>query len=119
MTTQTLAAFEDVVTPVVEINKIAIGYAEKLGDVLASGWAAPWTRPILAKIVGARIIPGRERDDGWLAVEFRSYSTAALAAQISGLVEGLEIVEPGEIKTRLAEIGSALTERYGSGNPRA
>ena len=49
MNTLTVASFEDVVAPVVEINKIALGYAEKLvelnlavmrkqADVALAGW---------------------------------------------------------------------------------
>ena len=93
-------------------RSINVGYAENMGDVFATGWAAPWTRSILARIVGASIVPGLERDDGWLGIELRSYSAPALAAQIAGLADGLEIVEPVEIRTRLAEIGAELVERY-------
>ena len=51
MTKLTVASFEDVVAPVVEINKIALGYTEKLvelnlavmrkqADVALAGWRA-------------------------------------------------------------------------------
>ncbi len=53
------------------------------------------------------------REEEWVVIVLRGASTWALAAEIAGFGNRIEVIEPTEICVRLAEIGAQLTERYG------
>lgn len=64
---------------------------------------------------GPRIRVGEPTADGRLAVELGFSGTHNVAKELAGYAAGLEVLEPPEIRTELAEIGARLTERYGAG----
>lgn len=48
-----------------------------------------------------------------MEVELRSASVRALAGEIAGFGRSIEVLEPEEIRTHLAGIGSELEHLYG------
>ena len=63
--------------------------------------------------LGDRLDVGGPTDDGRVEVVIRGANEYALAGEIAGLVEWLEVVGPPDVRERLASIGRALTGRYG------
>lgn len=51
--------------------------------------------------------------DGRVAVTIRGHNEYALAGELAGLVEWLEITEPAGVRDRLGSIGTALVDMYG------
>lgn len=64
--------------------------------------------------LGDRIDVGGPTADGRLEVVIRGANEYALAGEIAGLVEWLEVMGPPDVRARLASIGRALADRYGS-----
>ncbi len=78
--------------------------------VLADTEAVPWLRGAF----GTRVSAGDEVDDERTEVEVRSWSAEALAAELAAFGARVEVVEPEEVRIRLAELGAGLVARYGS-----
>jgi predicted DNA-binding transcriptional regulator YafY len=64
-------------------------------------------------VFGNRVRIGPTGDDGRVEIELRGHNLHSLAAEIAGLGAGLEIVEPVELRVKLAEIASELADLYG------
>jgi predicted DNA-binding transcriptional regulator YafY len=64
-------------------------------------------------VLGNRVKIGPTGPDGRVEVELRGHNVHSLAGEIAGLGHGLEIVEPAELRERLAELGSELSGLYG------
>lgn len=67
----------------------------------------------LRMTLGARLDVGGSTTDGRIEVVIRGYNEYALAGELAGLIEWLEVTDPPDVRDRLASIGTALVERYG------
>ncbi|MFE7558303.1 helix-turn-helix transcriptional regulator [Kitasatospora sp. NPDC057500] len=74
---------------------------------------APDGMGLLRMMLGARLDVGGAADDGRIEVVIRGYNEYALAGELAGLVEWLEVTGPPGVRDHLASIGTALVERYG------
>lgn len=66
----------------------------------------------LRMALGDRLEPGGATADGRIEVTIRGYSEYALAGELAGLVEWLEVTGPQGVRDHLTWIGTALVERY-------
>jgi predicted DNA-binding transcriptional regulator YafY len=66
----------------------------------------------LRMVLGDRLVTGRSTADGRIEAVIRGHNEYALAGELAGLVEWIEVTGPPEVRDRLASIGRALTERY-------
>ncbi|MFN8075096.1 MAG: WYL domain-containing protein [Kineosporiaceae bacterium] len=69
----------------------------------------------LRMICGDRLEVGGPADGGRIHVVVRGYNDYALAGELAGLVEWVEVTGPPGVLEHLAVIGEALVERYGTG----
>jgi len=67
----------------------------------------------LRMVLGNRLMVGGSTTDGRIEVVIRGYSEYALAGELAGLIEWLEITGPQGVRDHLASIGSSLVARYG------
>lgn len=65
-------------------------------------------------MLGTHVRIGHTAEDGRVEVELRGHSVHALAAEIAGFGMHLEVIEPVELRTRLAEVGAELVATYPS-----
>lgn len=77
------------------------------------GTCAPDGLGLLRMALGDRLDVGGTTDDGRIEVVIRGPNEYAVAGELAGLVEWLDVTSPPEVRTRLAAIGRQLTERYG------
>ena len=68
---------------------------------------------LLRMVLGNRLDVGAATTDGRIDVVIRGPNEYALAGELAGLVEWLEVTSPDGVRDRLASIGEALLERYG------
>jgi predicted DNA-binding transcriptional regulator YafY len=68
---------------------------------------------LLRMMLGDRLEVGGSTADGRIEVVIRGYNEYALAGELAGLVEWLEVTGPPGVRDRLASLGNALAERYG------
>ncbi len=73
---------------------------------------APDGMGLLRMLLGPRLDVGGSTTDGRIEVVIRGYDEYAVAGELAGFVEWLEVIGPKSVKDRLASIGEALTERY-------
>ncbi|WP_203932303.1 helix-turn-helix transcriptional regulator [Virgisporangium ochraceum] len=66
----------------------------------------------LRMMLGDRLEVGGATTDGRVEVEIRGYNEYALAGELAGMVEWVEVTGPPDVRDRLASIGAALVERY-------
>jgi predicted DNA-binding transcriptional regulator YafY len=67
---------------------------------------------LLRMVLGGRLEVGGSAPDGRIEVVIRGHNEYALAGEIAGLVEWLEVTGPQSVRDRLACIGSGLLGRY-------
>ncbi|MFD7656232.1 helix-turn-helix transcriptional regulator [Actinosynnema sp. NPDC059797] len=67
----------------------------------------------LRMVLGDRLEVGGSTADGRVEVVIRGYNEYALAGELAGLVEWIEVTGPAGVRDHLASIGRALVERYG------
>lgn len=67
----------------------------------------------LRMVLGDRLVVGGATTDGRIEVAIRGFNEYALAGELAGLVEWLEVTGPPGVRDYLASIGTALVERYG------
>lgn len=67
---------------------------------------------LLRMILGGRLQVGGTTPDGRVEVVIRGHNEYALAGELSGLIEWLEITSPQSVRDHLASIGSALVAQY-------
>lgn len=67
----------------------------------------------LRTMLGDRLVIGGATGDGRIEVVIRGYNEYALAGELAGLVEWLEVTGPPGVRDHLATIGHALARRYG------
>lgn len=63
--------------------------------------------------LGTRVSIGPTRPDGRIDVELRGHSVTALAGEVAGFGGAIEVLEPGELRERLAAVGAELSATYG------
>ncbi|WP_367281797.1 helix-turn-helix transcriptional regulator [Ilumatobacter sp.] len=68
---------------------------------------------LLRMVLGDRLDVGGSTTDGRIEVVIRGPNEYALAGELAGLVEWLEVTGPPGVRDRLASIGNELVERYG------
>lgn len=73
----------------------------------------PTVLGILRSLYGGRLVVGEAGVDGAVAVEIRGYSIEALAGELGGFGARIEVIEPADLRDRLATIGRELIELYG------
>jgi predicted DNA-binding transcriptional regulator YafY len=66
----------------------------------------------LRMVLGGRLKVGGSTTDGRIELMIRGYNEYALAGELAGLVEWLEVTGPPGVRDHLASIGNALVERY-------
>lgn len=74
---------------------------------------APDGLGLLRTVFRARLDVGGSTPDGRIEVVIRGHDEYALAGELAGFVEWLEVTGPRDVRDRLASIGSALVARYG------
>jgi predicted DNA-binding transcriptional regulator YafY len=74
---------------------------------------APDGLGLLRVMLGDRLVVGGATTDGRIEVVIRGYNEYALAGELAGLIEWLEVTGPAGVRDHLASIGKALAERYG------
>ncbi|MFI6574472.1 helix-turn-helix transcriptional regulator [Nocardiopsis sp. NPDC050513] len=74
---------------------------------------APHGMGLLRMVLGDRLQVGGSTADGRIDVVIRGHNEYALAGELAGLVEWLEVTGPAGVRDHLAWIGDALVERYG------
>ncbi|MFF2024417.1 helix-turn-helix transcriptional regulator [Streptomyces sp. NPDC058171] len=74
---------------------------------------APSGMYLLRMMLGSRLQVGGSTTDGRIEVLIRGHNEYALAGELAGLVEWLEVTGPPGVRDHLAAIGTALVERYG------
>ncbi len=67
---------------------------------------------LLRAVLGGRLDVGGASEDGRIEVVIRGHHAYALAGEIAGMVEWLEVTDPPAVREHLASIGDALVERY-------
>jgi predicted DNA-binding transcriptional regulator YafY len=83
--------------------------------VRARGAATPATIPVLRMVFGPRVRIGPTRPDGRVDVDIGGAHEEALAGELAGFGAGLEVLEPVQLRQRLARIASELSTTYGTG----
>jgi predicted DNA-binding transcriptional regulator YafY len=78
----------------------------------ARALATPETVPICRWVLGNRVRIGPTGPDGRVEVDLRGHNVHSLAGEIAGIGAGLEILEPDELRERLAEIAAELAALY-------
>ncbi len=67
---------------------------------------------LLRMILGHRLEVGGSRTDGRIEVVIRGHSELALAGELAGVVQWLEVMDPPGVRDHLAAIGAALVDKY-------
>jgi predicted DNA-binding transcriptional regulator YafY len=73
---------------------------------------APDGLGLLRMVLGGRLEVGGSTPDGRIEIVIRGHSEYALAGELAGLIEWLEVTSPQGVRDHLAAIGSALVARY-------
>jgi predicted DNA-binding transcriptional regulator YafY len=81
-------------------------------QVYARGMADPNIVPTLRMVFGTRIRIGPPQADGRIEVEVGGWHEAELAGQLAGFGRAMVVLEPPELRERLARLGSELTDLY-------
>jgi predicted DNA-binding transcriptional regulator YafY len=81
----------------------------------ARALASPDFVPLCRRILGNRVRIGPTGPDGRVEIELRGHHVESLAGEIAGLGAALEVVDPPELRDRLASVGAELTATYGKG----
>ena len=68
---------------------------------------------LLRMMLGDRLEVGGATTDGRVEVVIRGYNEYALAGELAGLIEWLEVTGPSGVRDHLASIGTKLVDQYG------
>ena len=79
----------------------------------ARALARPDVVPVCRWLLGNRVRIGPAGADGRVEIEFRGHHVESLAGEIAGLGDALEVLDPPELRARLARVGAELTATYG------
>jgi predicted DNA-binding transcriptional regulator YafY len=87
---------------------------ERRGSMRVSALADPSMVGWLRAHFGARLTVGETVDDGRAALEIGFGAANEAAMELAGYGLGLEVLDPPEVRSQLAAIGTRLVERYGA-----
>ncbi|MGV0625128.1 helix-turn-helix transcriptional regulator [Mycolicibacter minnesotensis] len=93
-------------------REIADEVDRKSTPLQAHAVCAPEAVGRLRMVLGGRLEVGDATPDGRIEIVIRGYNEYALAGEIAGFVEWLEITGPQAVRDHLAVIGGALATRY-------
>ncbi len=68
---------------------------------------------LLRMVLGGRVEIGSSTPDGRIEIVIRGHNEYALAGELAGLIEWLEVTGPQGVRDHLAAIGSGLMAQYG------
>ncbi len=85
---------------------------ERIAPVHVRAFVAPHAVPWCRGVFGTRVQIGPAVPDRRVEVEIRGHHVEPLAAEIAGFGNLLEVVDPPELRARLAELGAALRALY-------
>ena len=88
---------------------------QKRTPLLVRAVADPDVAWLLRDMFGDRVRIGPPGPDGRIAVELRGHHEYSLAGELAGLGGRVEVLEPPEVRHRLAEVAGELATVYGSG----
>ncbi len=83
--------------------------------VRARAAATTETVPVLRMVFGPRVRIGPTRPDSRVDVEIGGAHEDALAGELAGFGASVEVLEPVELRRRLARIASELSATYAAG----
>jgi predicted DNA-binding transcriptional regulator YafY len=81
--------------------------------VRARALASPGAAQLCRWILGNRLRIGAPAADGRVEIELRGHRIDSLAGEIAGVGAGIEVLDPPELRDRLARVGAELTGLYG------
>jgi predicted DNA-binding transcriptional regulator YafY len=84
----------------------------------ARALARPEVLSLCRWVLGNRVRVGAAQPDGRVAVELRGHHLDALAAEVAGFGAALEVLEPPELRRRLAGLGAELAATYATRSER-
>jgi predicted DNA-binding transcriptional regulator YafY len=94
-------------------REIADEVDRKRTPLEAQAVCAPDGLGLLRMMLGGRLEVGGSTSDGRIEVVIRGHNEYALAGELAGLVEWLEVTAPRSVCDHLASIGDALVALYG------
>ena len=93
-------------------REIADEVDRKRTPLEAQAVCAPAGLSLLRMMLGGRLEVGGSTPDGRIEIVVRGHNEYALAGELAGLIEWLDVTGPQSVRDHLASIGSALVERY-------
>lgn len=75
--------------------------------------ADPSLVPVLRWLFGSRVELGERQPDGRIDIGVRVQSELMAARQLAGFADAIEVLAPGGVRERLADIGRGLVRRHG------
>ncbi|MGH9069851.1 MAG: helix-turn-helix transcriptional regulator [Acidimicrobiales bacterium] len=94
--------------------EVIVGEVEERRSAFrARGLLDPTFVGLFRALLGTRVSIGPPAADGRVEVEVGGHGTDSLAGELAGFGAALEVIEPAEVRERLALIGTELIERYG------
>ena len=94
---------------------IADEIEQRRTPLLARALAGPDAVPHCRWTLGNRVRIGPAGPDGRVEIELRGHSVESLAGEIAGLGGAIEVLDPPELRERLARLAEELTATYGRG----
>jgi predicted DNA-binding transcriptional regulator YafY len=76
-----------------------------------------WAVPMLRGRLGTRFGLGPRRPDGRVEVELRGHYVDSLAAELAGFGAAVEVLDPPELRQRLADLAGELAALYSADSP--
>ena len=93
-------------------REVATAVDEKRMPLRARALVDPDAVDVVRWVLGTQVRIGPPGPDGRIEVELRGHHVYALAGQIAGFGSGMEVLEPDELRERLAVIGAELSQTY-------
>ncbi len=95
-------------------DAITTSYVERSSRLTSLAIGEPWVLGALRSLGVETTVHG-ERDDGRLDLTVAAWNADVLAAELAGVISGIELVDPPEaVVRRLGEIGALLMARFGA-----
>jgi predicted DNA-binding transcriptional regulator YafY len=90
----------------------------QMSSLTARALVAPEQLDLVRMVLGRRMRIGHALDDGRVQVEVAGPSVEALAGELAGLGAMIEILDPPEVRQRLADVADELHRLYGPNDAR-
>ncbi|MGH8997345.1 MAG: helix-turn-helix transcriptional regulator, partial [Acidimicrobiales bacterium] len=87
---------------------------ERRGEATVTARADPEVVPLLRMVFGNRLSTVGTAPDGRVEMELAGMTGDSAAGQLAGFGARLEVIEPVEVRERLAVLGGELTRCYGA-----